>query len=511
MNKQCRKALAVLSAVIVTATSLTLEAKQNPNNLAYAKTLKEIEQEKKEKQDEIDKKKEELKSLSNDLTDKSAYEQTLKEQISLINGKMVLIDSQMTNLIGEITDTQNEIAELENEIAEEEVEIEEGLKVFKARIRALYVHGNDSLLSALIGADSFYDALTRIDLIKRISKHDDEMITNLREEIQSLTNHKQDLTVSLQTLNLQQTEIEVLKDEFNASKKEMDTALSDNHVEIEKIVDKQMLANNELKAKQGDLEKIEQEEEDLIQEAIRKAMEEEKKQKEEEAKRQAELEARRTTTTTTTTTTTVCTTVTTTTPKPVTQTTAAPVVTAAQSAAQSIVTEPVTQQTTAAPTTVPTTVATTAAPATTTVTTVTQAPPTGSMFAWPAPGYYTITSPFGYRIHPIRGTWEGHKGIDISGGGIKGAAACAAGNGTVIKVCNDGWGGGYGNNVVIYHGNGYSTLYAHLQYTSVSVGQQVTVGQQIGAIGSTGDSTGPHLHFEVRINDSPVNPQQYLP
>lgn len=515
MNKQCRKALAVLSAVIVTAASLSLEAKQNPKNVAYAKTLKEIEQEKKDKQDQIDKKKEELKALSNDLSSKSDYEKTLVEQIDLINGKMVLIDTQMTNLIGEITEKQQEIADLETKIAEEEVEVEQGLKTFKSRIRALYVHGNDSLLSALVGASSFYEALSRVDLIKRISKHDDEMITELQEEIQTLNNHKQDLTVSLQALNIKQTEIEVLMDEFNASKKDLDTALSDNHVDIQLIEAKQITANNELKNQLDDLNNIEQEERDLINEAIRKAMEEEQKKKEEEAKRQAELEAKRTTTTTTTTTT-VRTTITTTTAAPVIQTTAAPVVTnAPQSVAneqQPVVTEPVTQQT-PAPTTAPTTAATTAPPTTTKVTTTTQAPPSGSMFAWPVPGHYGISSPFGYRKDPFTGATAGHSGIDIIGNvsAINGAAACAAGNGTVIKVTNDGWGGGYGNNVVIYHGNGYSTLYAHLQRTTVSVGQQVTVGQQIGVVGSTGRSTGPHLHFEVRVNDTPVNPTQYLP
>ena len=135
------------------------------------------------------------------------------------------------------------------------------------------------------------------------------------------------------------------------------------------------------------------------------------------------------------------------------------------------------------------------------------------MFAWPCPGHYGISSPFGYRKDPFTGATSGHSGIDIIGNvtAINGAAACAAGNGTVIRVVNDGWGGGYGNNVLIYHGNGYSTLYAHLQRATVSVGQTVTVGQQVGVVGSTGRSTGPHLHFEVRINDTPVNPVPYLP
>lgn len=519
MNKQCRKALAVLSAVILTATSLTLEATQNPNNLTYAKTLKEIEQEKKDKQDQIDKKKAELKKLAEDLSDKSAYEQTLKEEINLINGKMVLIDSQMSNLIGEISDKEAEIADLQNQIDEEEVAVQEGLKAFKSRIRALYVHGNDSLLSALVGASSFYDVLARIDLIKRISKHDDEMITDLREEIQTLTNHKQDLTASVQALNIKQTEIQVLLDEFDASKLELNTALSDNNVEIQMIENKQLTANSELKQQEMDLGEIEKEQEAIIAEVLRKAMEEEKKQKEEEERRKAELQAKLTTTVTTTTTTTIRTT-TTTTAKPVVYTTAVPTpaVTeppasdAQQVAPQPVVTEATQPPVTAAPTAPPTT-APTAAP-TTTATTVTVPAPTGSMFAWPVPGHYGISSYFGPRPDPFgSGVIKGHGAIDIIGNvsPINGAAVCAAGNGTVSYVTNDNWGGGYGKHVIIYHGNGYATLYAHMQRVDVSVGQQVTVGTQLGLVGMTGSATGPHLHFEVRINNERVNPLNYLP
>lgn len=518
MNKQCRKALAVLSAVILTATSLTLGAKQNPNNLTYAKTLKEIEQEKKDKQDQIDKKKAELKKLAEDLSDKSAYEQTLKEEINLINGKMVLIDSQMSNLIGEISDKESEIADLQNQIDEEEVAVQEGLKAFKSRIRALYVHGNDSLLSALVGASSFYDVLARVDLIKRISKHDDEMITNLREEIQTLTNHKQDLTASVQALNIKQTEIQVLLDEFDASKLELNTALSDNNVEIQMIENKQLTANSELKQQQMDLDEIEKEQEEIIAEALRKSMEEERKQKEEEARKKAELQAKLTTTVTTTTT---VRTTTTTTAKPIVYTTVVPtpaVTAPAETAVQHVAPQPVVTEApapvvTAAPTTAPTAPPT--APPTTAATTTTAAPaPSGSMFAWPVPGHYGISSYFGPRPDPFgSGVIKGHGAIDIIGNvsPINGAAVCAAGNGTVSYVTSDNWGGGYGKHVVIYHGNGYSTLYAHMQRVDVSVGQQVTVGQQVGIVGMTGSATGPHLHFEVRINNERVNPLNYLP
>jgi murein DD-endopeptidase MepM/ murein hydrolase activator NlpD len=132
----------------------------------------------------------------------------------------------------------------------------------------------------------------------------------------------------------------------------------------------------------------------------------------------------------------------------------------------------------------------------------------GSM-AWPVPGFYTITSPFGYRVHPILHKRVFHAGIDISGSGINGHEIVAAAAGTVIAT---GARGGYGNVVMIDHGNGVVTIYAHQQDGGirVSVGQHVKKGQRIGTVGSTGMSTGPHCHFEVRVNGSAVNPENYL-
>lgn len=133
-------------------------------------------------------------------------------------------------------------------------------------------------------------------------------------------------------------------------------------------------------------------------------------------------------------------------------------------------------------------------------------------FQWPASGY--ISSPFGYRLHPVYNTWKFHSGIDIACG--YGSAICAAASGTVIYVsepvegCNTG-GSGYGNYCIIDHGDGVTTLYAHARDIYVSVGDYVSAGQQIGEVGSTGTSTGAHLHFEVRVNGTQYNPEDYLP
>lgn len=129
----------------------------------------------------------------------------------------------------------------------------------------------------------------------------------------------------------------------------------------------------------------------------------------------------------------------------------------------------------------------------------------GGSFCLPAPSYTRISSYYGYRIHPITGTNKMHTGVDFA---APSGTPCVAGNsGTVIY---SGWYSGYGNTVIIDHGGGISSLYAHNSALLVSKGQYVTKGQQIAKIGSTGNSTGPHCHFEIRVNGKHTNPMSYL-
>lgn len=132
-----------------------------------------------------------------------------------------------------------------------------------------------------------------------------------------------------------------------------------------------------------------------------------------------------------------------------------------------------------------------------------QAGGTGQL-AWPVNG--EITSPFGWRVHPIWGTQIFHAGLDI--GADYGDPVHAADSGTVVFA---GWMGGYGNAVMIDHGGGMVTLYGHNSSITVGEGEQVSKGQTIALAGSTGNSTGPHCHFEVRIHGEVVSPLQYLP
>lgn len=124
-------------------------------------------------------------------------------------------------------------------------------------------------------------------------------------------------------------------------------------------------------------------------------------------------------------------------------------------------------------------------------------------FAWPLVG--GITSGYGWRRHPFTKRRDFHTGIDIKG--PTGRLIRAAKSGRVVY---SGWMGGYGRVVVIDHGKGYTTLYAHCRSLLVSKGQRVSVGQPVGKVGSSGQATGPHLHFEVRVNNKPINPMQVL-
>lgn len=131
----------------------------------------------------------------------------------------------------------------------------------------------------------------------------------------------------------------------------------------------------------------------------------------------------------------------------------------------------------------------------------------GGAYLWPVSGYYSITDTFGMRTHPTTGVYKMHTGVDIAGSGINGKPILAANSGTVLKA---GRHTAYGNYVVIDHGGGCSTLYGHASRLNVSVGQTVNRGDVIAYVGSTGYSTGPHLHFEIYENGEYKNPLSFF-
>lgn len=129
----------------------------------------------------------------------------------------------------------------------------------------------------------------------------------------------------------------------------------------------------------------------------------------------------------------------------------------------------------------------------------------GGVMLWPVPGYTKLSSTFKMRVHPITGVYKLHTGIDIPA--PKGTSFLAANSGVVVKA---GYNTAYGNMVMIDHGGGVSTLYAHGDKIMVTLGQTVNQGDVVLQVGETGYATGPHAHFEVRINGTPVDPLPYV-
>jgi murein DD-endopeptidase MepM/ murein hydrolase activator NlpD len=130
--------------------------------------------------------------------------------------------------------------------------------------------------------------------------------------------------------------------------------------------------------------------------------------------------------------------------------------------------------------------------------------PVEGLLKWPVPGVYTVTSGFGPRVDPVEGLDGFHAGMDI--GAATGTPVVAVADGMVVVA---GWAGGYGKAVFLQHAGGLETRYAHLSVFTVRRGQQVRAGDVIGYVGSTGKSTGPHLHFEIRRNGRPINPIEF--
>lgn len=129
----------------------------------------------------------------------------------------------------------------------------------------------------------------------------------------------------------------------------------------------------------------------------------------------------------------------------------------------------------------------------------------GGTMQWPIPDHYNITSNYGMRVHPITGVYKLHTGVDISA--PMGTEFKAIANGVVVKA---EYNSAYGNMVVIDHGGGVQTLYAHGSEIVAKLGQVINAGEVVLKVGSTGYSTGPHAHFEVRVNGNPLNPLDYV-
>lgn len=461
MKKLLAFSLALITAVTVLANgggsvvdttkavATSAEAQQNAEDIEQAQQdISNLEEQQKALDDKIAKAQEGIQ-------DEQEKQSDISSQIDLVQKTIQKYDETIKKYQNDINKLSKSIAESEENIKAKEKEIEKGVEDFKTRIRVMYIAGSESYTDILIGAEDFYDMLMKIELVKRVANHDNNMINNLVD-----LKHEYEAEKAKQ-----ESEKKKIEEKKKAQQTEKDKQqkqkdkLSGLYKQSKTAEDKLKADEKAFKANQEQLEKEQQEFEANLQ-ALYKQQEAIKQKEAEEAERKRQEELAR-----------------------------------QQQQADNNTDGGNSQQ------------------------------PSNNnsdyghqdsgQFAWPVPGFYNISYGVGWR-------WGAyHQGIDIWSEGIRGANICASADGTVIQAVNGcthdyakngscGCGGGYGNYCIIDHGNGYWTLYGHSEGITVSVGQTVKQGDVIGTVGSTGYSTGPHLHFEVRLNGVAQDPQNYV-
>ncbi len=415
---------------------------------------------------------EEREEIERSLKEYEANADEHEKYLEIYDEKMRVQEQEIENIKEQISLLDSDIAELEVKIADKQAEVDEGIEDFKQRLRVMYMTGNDSIASMLVGSTDFYDILARTELAERLSRHDKNMIDDLNEKISVLNSDKAELEQSKLDAENKKAEAESILTELQETYK--------NHEETKAWYEAQAAADRERTAEMEDEEaQVEQQLQEFIrkqqeelekkreeerkrkeeEERIKKEEEERKKQEEEELRKQEEEQKR------------------------------------LEAEAQGIEyvpseTEPVVTESTESTETDYTTGA-------------------SQGFIWPCPTVLNMTDGYGYRtIDEEGGSSDFHKGIDITKPNCAGEPIVASASGTVITASNTG--NGYGIHVVIDHGDKIATLYGHMSSCCVNVGDEVQQGQTIGYIGCTGYAYGNHCHFEVRVNGQHTNPLNYV-
>lgn len=409
----------------------------------------------------------EKEAIRNDKIEAGNKAASLREQKAAWVQQKEALDEKNRLAQEEILNTQKQIEIYNQMIAEKQLEADaaqqaadEQLALYKKRLRSMEENGQfNSYINVLLGAKSFDDLLSRVDVLTEIMENDKRLEQNYKDTRDEAIRVK----AEYEQLNV---ELEAKKAELEAEVEQLEQEIAEADemiAEIQKDIDKYTALYNQAAASEAAvLNRI-----NGILAEIAAAEEAARKEAEEAAKREQEAQQNQ-----------------------------GQVGDGVQSGGESGEGSGVTnggdadssggEQTTTPPAT-------------------TTSPATGS-YVWPTPNSRLITSLYGNRMHPILGYERYHSGVDINGS--VGDPVVAADGGTVILSSYDA--GGYGNYLVINHGNGRTTLYAHMSSVAVGVGTVVTQGQTIAYVGSTGLSTGPHLHFEIAVNGNRHDPLGYL-
>lgn len=441
--KNRRLWVSVIAGILALALLATLIAGVLPRD-ASAASSSELKNQLEDLKDEKDALMKEIAELEKQQSD------NFNDMESLINQKDV-IDQQVALLYAEIANVNSQIAAYSLLIADKQKELELAQQRLadlneknKERIRAMEEEGELSYWSVLFKANSFSDLLDRLNMISEIAAADQRRLKEMSEAAEVVEKAQEALVA-------EKAELEKTKAELEATQKVLDA----KNAEADKLLMDLVAVSEDLEALHN---KFEKDEEDFLDQIAQKEQEYNDKLEEEASIRasiQASIEA---------------------------------------SIQESI--EESRRQEAATATTKPSGGSTPG--------TGSSDNPSGAI--WLQPCEYTrVTSPFGYRWHPVTGEWSMHKGVDLNG--AKGAPIYASRSGTVTVATYHKTAGNY---VTINHGDGYSSVYMHMTHYIVSEGDYVKAGEIIGYVGTSGRSTGYHLHFGISYKGTYVNPMDYI-
>lgn len=452
--KHTKKILAFLTCSALSLGFIAAYPKSaEDTNYAEAKTIAEIQEQRKANADKIAALESQITDLEGDKNYEKQQAAYLEEQIDIIQENIDLLNAELKAIEDDITATETNITNLDADIISQQNAIDENIELFKQRLCAMYMNGSETSASIVLGSSSFYDMMSRVQMINRIAEYDDKLIDDILTEIDSLEQSKSDLETEKLNLTMKLEEQEKRKEEKASEIEQLNTKMQETQYEIDRIAVEQSELERDKADIQAEQEALDAEEDAMYAEIQRQAEEAQRQWEEQQAQQNNNNNQN-------------------------------------IGGGSSVPSAP------DSPIYVPVT-------------------PAESGFAWPSPGFSYITSGFGPRWgRNHNGIDVGDGGI-MGGTAVasqSGTVITVVNNCThnFAKNYSCGCGGGYGNYVIIAHDGTYSTVYAHLTSAWVSVGDFVQQGQAIGAIGCTGHSTGAHLHFEIRVNGIPQNPLNYV-
>lgn len=373
-----------------------------------------------------------------------------EEYKSALVSKVQVLDEKIAVTREKISSLNDDIKEKQDAYDKGLSEVEDQFDALANRLRILYMSGNATDLEIIFGAKDFSDLIDKMELVKSLANSDKELISEIQTKLDELSTQKESLEADKKDLETQQSSLKSDQDEFNK-------LISDNDEILKNLYASNSKAQNSLES------------------AALKSDEIESKISEYYAAQKAAAEQ------------------------------------AARAAQSSSSSSGGSSGSSSSSSSGSSSSGSSSSGSSSVIV------PSGSGFAWPTPGFVSLSSEW-FEDREV----YNHGGIDIAGAGIMGTPVVAAANGTVIATnssCTHNWGksyscgcgGGYGNYVMISHAGGKMTVYGHLTSLTVSTGQSVSRGQIIGYVGSTGNSTGPHLHYECRLNGVRYNPMSEYP